>query len=190
MKRRLATMPVLAAAVVGLVACGVPTNGVATPAVKASRGGSAPTSEAPAGASASPLASIQPCKVLSQAVLDQLQVHFTKSGEDSARYCDYQKLVDENGNNGWTIGVDVRDDQSLDSVNTDGYTVTSDPIGSHQAKELTAMPDVRGSCITVLGVGPTARVDLTANATTDTQQACQVVHIMAEAVEPDLPGGN
>jgi hypothetical protein len=183
-------MPVLAVAVVGLVACGVPTKGIATPAVKASGGSGAPTSEAPASTSASPLASIQPCKLLSQAVLDQLQVRFTKSGEDSARYCDYQKLVDENGNNGWAIGVDIRDDQSLDSVNTGGYTVTSNPIGSHQAKELTAMPDIRGNCITVIGVGPTARVDLTANATTDTQQACQVVRIMAQAVEPELPGGN
>lgn len=199
MYRRLAAIPVLAAAIVGLVACGGPSVG-GTPSPggggsPAAGGGGASSSAGPSqttgSAGDSPLASVQPCSLLSSAEQTQLGVNQTGSGDDSgARHCDYHKNVDENGLNGYAIGVDLRDAQGVAGANTSGYTVTAVQFGSHQAKQLTGMTAIRGNCIIIIGINNTSRVDIPVNAGTNTHLACQVADAVAKAIEPELPAGS
>lgn len=192
MNRRSVAVPVLAAVLFGLVACSSGTVGTATPTQgggPATGSGGGSTSSSSSSGSGDSLASIQPCDLPSSSVLAQLQLTKIGSGTDSgARSCRWQKPVDINGINGYTASVDIRDSQGLSDVNTDGYTVTDDTVGSHQAKELQS--SALGDCIIAIGVTDSSRVDVTANAGTDASQACDVVSQLAKAVEPQLPAGH
>jgi predicted small secreted protein len=195
--RRLAVLPLLAAAVFGLAACNSTTTGTGTPA--ATNGGSAPSSS-DAGSSSSTsegsgspsgeggLASVQPCSLVSSSALSQYQL--TPSGTsnaDGARSCDYHRPVDINGQNGAAVGIDVRDSQGLKDIAATGYTVTDDNIGSHQGKQ--AQLNAGGGCFVAIGVGDSARVDVQVSATANTTQACQLANALAKVVEPRLPAG-
>ncbi|HEX5405091.1 MAG TPA: DUF3558 domain-containing protein [Pseudonocardiaceae bacterium] len=183
----------LAAVLFGLVACSSGTVGTATPTQGdgslATGGGGSSTSSSSSPGSGNSLASIQPCDLATPSVLSQLQLTKLGTSTDSgARSCRYQKPVDVNGVNGYTAGVDVRDSQGLKDVNTDGSTVTDDQIGSHQGKQLKS--SIPGDCLVAIGVSDSSRVDVSVNAGTDTNQACDVANQLAKAVEPQLPPGN
>jgi hypothetical protein len=190
--RRSVALPVLAAAIFGLAACSSGTVGTATPTQGGSPatdgGGPTPSSSDSSGSGAS-LAALQPCDLISASVLTQLQLAKSDSGSSGgARSCSWQKPVDENGVNGYTAGVDIRDSQGLNDLDTDGFTVTSDEVGSHQAKELQST--VPGDCAVSIGVTDSSRVDVSVNAGTDTSQACSVANQLAKVVEPQLPAGS
>jgi hypothetical protein len=121
-------------------------------------------------------------------VLAELQLTPSGSGTTGgARTCSWDRPVDQNGLNGYSTGVDIRDSQGISSANTDGYTVTPDSIGQHQGEQLRATSSA--DCIVIIGVTSSSRVDVTANANTDTNLACQVANQLAKAVEPQLPAG-
>jgi hypothetical protein len=187
--RRLAVVPVLAAALFGLVACNSNTPGTAT---GTPGGGPTTTAGAPTTSSQSSgpsLASLQPCDLLSASVLANLQLTKTDSGTaNGARTCGWQKGVDVNGLNGYSAGVDIRDSQGLKDVVTTGFTTTSKKIGSHQAEQLQSTNS--GDCIVAIGVTDSSRVDITVNAETDAAKACQVAGQLATVVETQLPSGS
>lgn len=193
MNRRLAVLPLFAAAVFGLAACNNSTTGTGTPEPTVggattstdTGGGSTPSSASGGG---SGLASVQPCDLLDPSVVSQNQLSKTGSGTDSgARTCTWQKSVDINGNGGFTVGVDIRDDQGLSQLQTSGYTVTDHTVGSHQGKQLQSAAS--GTCAVALGVTSSSRVDVHVNGTGDIAQMCQTADTLAQAVEPKLPAG-
>lgn len=188
MNRRLVVVPVLIAAAISLAACSSPTTG--TPTGSGGGGGGstqsdgAPPSTGSSGDAA--LNALNPCNLLSSAQQDQLQV--TSLGPDTSvggPSCDWQKSVDSNGLNGFTAGVTIYVGHGLDQLNTSGNTVTNDQIGGHQGKQL--LSSVQGNCTVSIGVGSSSRVDVTVNAGTDSNQACQVANQVAQAVVPELP---
>lgn len=191
--RRLAVVPVLAAAMFALIACNSSTSGSPNPTTgggQATTGGNVPTSSAggTSGSSGSTLTSLQPCQLVSSSVLTELQLTQSSSGTvGGARTCSWTKPVDQNGVNGYTAGVDVRDSQGLGDASTNGYTVSPDQVGSHQGKELQSTTP--GDCIVIIGVSQHSRVDVSVNAGTDTAKACQVANQLAKVVEPQLPAG-
>lgn len=185
----------LAAAVFGLVACTSGTPGTANPTSGGGQGttGGSPTTTAGSASGSgggAPTLSLQPCNLPSASLLSQLQV--TQSGgpsaEAGARTCTWQRPVDQNGVNGYVVGVDIRDSQGLADVNSNGYTVTQDNIGSHQAKQLKATG--AGSCGVAVAVSAKSRVDLVATAGTDADMACQLANQLAQDVAPKLPSGS
>jgi len=172
----------IAAALFGLAACNSSTPGTAT-------GGdtNSPTTGSGGGGGVS-TASLQPCDLLSSAEAGQLQL--TPGGpvnEGAARACTWQKAVDINGQNGYGVEIGIRDSQGLDSINTAGYTITNDNVGKHSGKQ--GALNAGGGCLVAIGVGSSARVDVTISAGTDTNQACQFANQVAALVEPRLPGG-
>lgn len=180
MNRRLAAVQLFAVALFGLAACNNSTSGTATPG-----GGSGPTG----GTGSVSTASLQPCDLISTSDATQLQLTETGAvNEGAARACKWSKPVDINGQNGFAVEVGIRDSQSLDSINSTGYTVTQDNIGSHQGKQ--ASLDIGGSCFVALGVGGSARVDVQVAGGTDTSSSCQFANEVAKVVEPHLPGGS
>jgi hypothetical protein len=193
---RFAVLSLLAMAMLGLAACNSTTTGQGTaePTVNTSQsqqggGGSAPTSSDTGGSGGSAsTTSLQPCDLLSSSV--QSQFGLSKSDSISipgARPCNWRKNVDENGLNGLSVEIDVRDQTGLKDAVTTGFTVTPDNVGSHQGEMLRL--NAGGSCVVTLGVGDSARVDVVIAAGTDTNRACDVANQLAKVVEPQLPSG-
>jgi hypothetical protein len=182
-----------AAALIGLAACGNGTLGTPTPTQGSGSGptgtgGSGATTSAggPTSSGGGALASLQPCQMLNASFVSQLQLQ--PQGPDSsssAPNCDWQRPVDSNGNNGYSVGLTLRTTQGLNDVDASGYTVTTNTVGGHPAKQLQST--VPGNCLVAIGVGSAQRVDVTVNAGTDTNQACQVAGQVAQQVAPELP---
>lgn len=198
MKRRLAVLPLIAAAVFGLAACNNSTSGTGTPAPDTGGGSGATSVDTGAGGGGSPsssssgtasgLADLQPCNLLSASTLSTYQLTKTGSENDSdVRTCGWQKSVDANGNGGYSVGVDIRGSQGLKDVVSSGYTVTDDAVGSHQGKQLQA--SIGGTCAVSIGVTDSSRVDVHVNGAGDTAQMCQLANNLAKVVEPQLPAG-
>jgi predicted small secreted protein len=189
--RRLAILPLVAMAALGLAACSSTTTGQGTPVTTPGQGGStgAPSSSGSSGGGSSPLASLQPCDLLSSSVLTQFGL--TRSSSitiPAARPCNWSKSVDINGENGYAVEIDIRDSQGIKDINSANDTVTEDNVGSHDGRELQATAG--GSCTVVIGVSDSSRVDVGVTAGTDTSQACSVANQLAKVVEPQLPAGS
>jgi hypothetical protein len=105
----------------------------------------------------------------------------------AARPCDWSKGVDINGDNGYAVEIDIREHQGLADINTVGSTIRADRVGRHPGRQLTARSG--GTCLVVIGVRRTARVDVGVTVTPDrpTSQACRLANGLASVVEPQLP---
>src|SRR6266568_3554795 len=165
---RLVVLAMVVTALFGLVACTNTTPGAAvTPPVETTTSANTPSSTT----SGSGLAAVQPCELLSSAEVSQNGLTSTgPTAGSGARSCGWDNNAYDNGL-GYTIGADIHDNQGIKDINTGGYSVSDDPIGHHQAKELrTTNGDL---CSVVLGVTDTSRVDVSANTgTADINQAC------------------
>jgi hypothetical protein len=165
----------------GLAACTNSTTGNGTPAPTANT--SQPGNSSPTGSPG--LASIQPCDLLTSDVVSQNQLGSPSPGNDSgARSCNWQNTT-ANNSDGYNVRVSIRDSQGIKDINSDGYTVTTDNIGSHPGRQLQAT--LSGSCDIVIGVTNSSRVDVIVNAGTDPVQGCQLANQFAKLVEPNLP---
>ncbi|HVV20119.1 MAG TPA: DUF3558 family protein, partial [Pseudonocardiaceae bacterium] len=156
-------VPVLAAALFGLVACSNSTPGTATTTggdQTTTAGAGDTTSSSSSGSDGSPLASVQPCDLVTSSALSQLGLSGGQtSTQAGARICQWQTPVDQNGNNGAVAGVEIRDHQGLSDVVPNGYTTTTKTLGSHQAEQLRSKSS--GDCIDAIGVSDHSRVDVT-----------------------------
>jgi hypothetical protein len=180
---RLATVVVLAAGLVGLAACSSPTPGTGTPV---------PSSQAPSSGGASTggngaaLAAVQPCDLLDSSV--QSQNGLTSSGPTSgsgARSCRWAKKVSLNAP-GFVIGLDIRDSQGISDFNTDGYAMTNESIGHHQAVQ--GKQTSGDLCLVTIAITSNSRVDVTANTSdSNIDQACTLANQYAKLIEPKLP---
>jgi hypothetical protein len=134
------------------------------------------------------LASIQPCDLLSSDVVSQNQLGTpTPDNSGDARGCKWQNTTANNGD-GYVVGVGIRDSQGIKDVNTDGYAVTPDNIGSHPGRQLQST--ISNACLIAIGVTNSSRVDVTAIATIDANQLCQLANQFAKLVEPNLPAAS
>jgi hypothetical protein len=189
--RRLVLLSLTAMAILGLAACNSTTTGTPQPTVDTTTQGTGGTGSdtTSGGSNGTSLAAIQPCDLLDAST----QSRFGLSKADSipvagARPCTWSKSVDANGENGYTVEIDIRDQQGLQDVNTSGFTVTQHNVGSHQGKQVQL--NAGGTCLVVLGVGDSSRVDVGVTAGTDTAKACQLAGQLATVVEPQLPSGS
>lgn len=104
----------------------------------------------------------------------------------SARSCSYQKKLASASDNPVVIGVNVRDDASVDQVRDTGRGVIDKSINGRPGKE---SPDgVNAGCTLGLAVG-SSRVDVAVTGVSSSDEACQAAESVANAVEPRLPKG-
>jgi Protein of unknown function (DUF3558) len=180
---RLVVLFVVTTALFGLVACSNTTPGAAvTPPAGTATSANTPSSTA----SGSGLAAVQPCELLSSAEVSQNGLTSTGPTTGSgARSCGWDNNSYDNGL-GYTLGADIRDNQGIKDISTAGYSISDDPIGHHQAKELrTTNGDL---CAVVLSVTATSRVDVSANTgAADINQSCVLANQYAKLIEPKLP---
>ncbi|HEX5118547.1 MAG TPA: DUF3558 family protein [Pseudonocardiaceae bacterium] len=183
MNGRLATVVVLAAGLFGLAACSSSTPGTGTPVQSSQPPSSSGTTTGNGGAA---LAALQPCDLLDSSVQSQNGVISSgpKSGS-GARSCRWTKKVSLNAP-GFVIGADIRDSQGISDFTSDGYAMTNESIGHHQAVQ--AKQTSGDVCVVIIGVTPTSRVDVTANTSdSDIDAACTLANQYAKLIEPKLP---
>jgi hypothetical protein len=136
---------------------------------------------------AAKLAAIDPCTLLTPAQIDQYGLRKKEVGElAGARQCGWSHPSDDHGKGGYAVGPAIRDHQGLRDINTDGYTMTDQPVGRHQGRQ--AQQDGDAGCLVSIGVTESARVDIAAAGEPGT--ACQVANQFATLMEPLLPGGS
>jgi hypothetical protein len=177
--QRLAVVALIAVAVLGLASCTNSTPGTGAAA------STQPTDSSSTGAGTG-LAAFQPCDLLSATDLSQNQLTKTDSGTGSgARSCYWKNTTADNGF-GYAVGVDIRDSQGLTDINTDGYTISDDPIGGHQGKQ--ALQTNGGGCFVAIGVSSSSRVDVSATGSGTASESCTLANKLAKLVEPGLPG--
>jgi hypothetical protein len=185
--RRLVVLPVLAvAAMLTLAGC---NNNPGTTGGSTGQPGSGGGNGSPSSSNnASGTASLKPCSLLTAADISQNQLGSGKSSNgNGARSCDWQNTT-ANNYAGYTLAVDVRDHQGLKDINSEGYNVTDDNIGSHQGKQLKQNPG--SGCGVVIGVTNSSRVDVVAtDSSGDAATSCNLANQFAKLVEPNLPSG-
>jgi hypothetical protein len=174
---------VVVTALFGLVACSNSTPGTA---VTPPAGTTTSTNTSSSTSSGSGLAAMQPCDLLTSTELSQNGLTSKGSSTGSgARSCRWQNTDYDNGL-GYAVGADIRDQQGIKDINTDGYSITDDPIGHHQAKE--AQQTNGDGCIVIIGVTTTSRVDVSANTgAADINQSCVLANQYAKLIELKLP---
>jgi hypothetical protein len=172
--------------VLGLVAaCSQATIGSGIPTTTGSgqpNSSGAGTTSSGAGSS---LKSIQPCSLLSAAVVSQYQLAQSDTIPGTGgRPCNWQNTTDASGI-GYVVDLTVRDSQGTKDFNSEGNTVTSENVGRHQG--LQAITNAGGGCDVTIGVTDSSRVDIEVVAGTDTNHACDLANQLAKLVEPQLP---
>jgi hypothetical protein len=165
------------AALLAVAACGGPVNGQAQPGTDTTANSnptSTPTSEGHAS-----LDDVDPCTLLTRDEAEQvagpLREEPTLDDIGSARGCEFKPQR-------MRVVVDIRTNAGIADVQAPGE-VADVNVGDRKAKQFIG---TTGSCVVVMGVTVSSRVDVTVTASTDADP-CAVAKPIAELVEPRLP---
>jgi hypothetical protein len=183
-----AVLPV-AAGVFLLAGCTSTQDGTASPANSES---AAPTSGGSSSADpgSATTSSLEPCTLLTASDVSTYNTFGDAKDEKlgSARVCRYQHKTATASEEGMFIGVAIRDDAPLDSVNDTGNGVKDLQVNGRAAKEASGNAPL--GCTVALGVGDKARVDVNVTGVNTIEKACQTAEDVAtKVVEPKLPKG-
>jgi Protein of unknown function (DUF3558) len=123
-------------------------------------------------------ASLNPCELLTESELRPFRVDQGSERETGrARSCEWSS----SGRFALTIGI-------FDQLGASDLVSETKPrdlrIGSHEARQGSG---ALATCVYVLGVSETSRVDVLSSANGDLKKGCQVAKRAAELVEPKLP---
>lgn len=137
--------------------------------------------------SAAPVSqSIEPCELLSVNDLvgygDFNEGEYEEVGE--ARTC-YWQLSSKGGVEGFIVSLNVRDSQSVDSVNDVGGGIDEYEVDGRAAARV-ANPRF-GDCTIALAVDSQSRVDVVINGLSSVDESCPIAEDVAGLVEPHLP---
>jgi hypothetical protein len=185
--RHLASLAMLVGLAGGLASCATPTSGQAVPENPAASTENGQPSTRPTSSpqvSGGPLADTDPCSLLDSAAKAKLGL--SGSGEPRkigvSRGCRWRL---RQGTDSYIFDVGILP-AGISNV-PDKVQITKLPdIGSHQAAQ-TQEGGGAGTCLIILGVSESSRVDNTVSASGDTQKACELVMELAKQVEPKLP---
>lgn len=130
---------------------------------------------------------MDPCELLTSA--DVTSFGQFKPAEKTelagARSCRYLKNLQSASDESLSLGVGIRDSQSIDTVNDAGGGTTAGNVNGRKAVEAPSPP---AGCTLALAVGSAARVDVVVTST-DATKACDIATQVADKVEPKLPKG-
>jgi hypothetical protein len=122
---------------------------------------------------------VDPCTLLTRDEAEQvagpLREEPARAGLGTARGCEFKPQR-------MRFVVDIRTNAGLADVRADGE-VTDSRIGRHEAKQFVG---ATGSCVVVMGVADSSRVDITVTVSTG-DDPCSVAKPVADLVEPRLP---
>lgn len=174
-----------------LAGCTSTQGGTASPAQSPSAGESgAPETSSSSSGGGGTESIADPCSLLEAGDVSSYGTFNApvKQTLGSARSCSFQKKIASASDDSLVIGVNVRDDASVDQVRESGRGVSDKDINGRRAKE--APDGVATGCTLGLAVGDSARVDVEVIGDNSSDEACQIAEAVAKAaVEPRLPKG-
>jgi hypothetical protein len=179
----------LAVGVVALAGCSSPESGNPSPSTTVPPSSSgvpsspvAPTSSSPGGTAAT--SAIDPCSLLGVSDLTQYGTFSgpTPSNAAAARSCIFQRQLASASDKELGVSINVRDLQTIDSVNDLGAGKKTGTVHGRQSVEVAG----EAACVMAMAVGGNSRVDVSITADTATE-ACTVAEKLSDVVEPKLP---
>lgn len=174
-------------ALVAVGACSDSQAGSAVPVQDNSSSRSAEQSSSPnPPPDAGGTSALDPCSLLSYSEVSRFGEFEPEPKADEglgARSCTYLP-VRTDASDSPTLGVDVRDAQSVDTVNDEGMGIRFGNVAGRKAAQVPA----RGGCIVALETGPGSRVDVGVTGI-DANEACDLASQLADVVEAKLPEG-
>lgn len=191
MRRPLLLTPVIAAAVVAIVAlvalgaCSETITGSPVGPVPGTNRATLPPpgtgATASSGTTDAPALDLEPCELLSAS--DQTRLQLSPSARGRTATPPTCMWVGLGGDTLFAVYVVVNDNIGLDDV---GSSTPVKPlrIGSHRAVQFAGWVS---TCFVALGVGESARVDVEGEVVGDVSKACDVARRAAPLVEPKLP---
>ena len=188
--KKLYARAVLPLAIIALAVTGCTSTQGGTPSPAATTSGAASSGTSSAGPGGAATTSLDPCSLL---LVSDLTSYGTfvgpnKREEFGARSCGYVKQTQHASDAQLGVDVNIRDSQSVDTVNDLGGGITKGKVNGRASVLAAGSPDL-GSCVLALAVGSTSRVDIFITSAADTKQACDVATKVADNVEPRLPKG-
>src|SRR5690242_13561900 len=167
-----------------LAGCTTTQGGTASPAPSSSVGESSAPESSSASGGGGTQSITDPCSLLEPGDLTGYG-EFDPPEKDTlggARVCSYQKKIASASDKSMVVGVNVRDDASVDQVRDTGRGVTDKAVNGRKAK---VSPDgAAPGCTVGLAVGDSSRVDVAVTAVESSDEACQVAEAVAtSAVE-------
>ena len=179
----------LAVIVLAVTGCTSTQGGTPSPAVTTSSG-AASSNTSSAGPGGAATTSLDPCSLLLVSDLTSYGAFVgpNKREEFGARSCGYIKQTQNASDATLGVDVNVRDSQTVDTVNDLGGGITKGKVNGRASAMAAGSPDL-GSCVLAMAVGTGSRVDVFITSATDTKQACDVAAKVADNVEPRLPKG-
>jgi hypothetical protein len=129
--------------------------------------------------------SIDPCELLSEEDLAEVGKFDTKYREGGgARSC-YWRHSFENGGDGFTFVVSVRDAQSIETVVDGGGGVHRDEV-NQRPSAWTVDPQF-DDCTFAMKIDEMSRVDVSVAGDSESNDSCEVAKVIAGMIEPNLP---
>lgn len=170
-----------------LSGCSSEDPGIAEPASSVSKIPTVSSSAVPDENSAAPASRVlEPCELLSAS--DLAEYGEFSDGEykelAGARSCSWQ-LSNRGGVDGFVVALNVRDSQSVDTMNDVGGGVDEYDING-RAVARAANPRFY-DCTIGVEVDARSRVDVTVNGLSSTDETCSIAEDVARLVEPRLP---
>ncbi len=182
MTHRTLALPLLVAAIVGLSACSSQRPGSPTAAASSTTG--SPSSRA----GADPLASVDPCSLITSAELASNGLQPGKIvNAPGARACSWNRPDDGATIDGYLIQIAIYDTAGLDQLNTSVGTASDYSVGKYQGKLLRYKAGL--TCTVALGITSTSRIDIDVITSTSVDQSCTLVERVAPAVVSHFPAG-
>lgn len=183
--KKLFALPLAAAAALVLTACSSEEPGSASPAPSVPPVQTGGSSSAPATGGGD-TTSIDPCSLISAADLSSYGTFKppVTTNVGGARLCQFDREAAA-ASDSLSVGVGIRDTQSVDSVNDGGNGKTTGTVNGRKA---VLAPKPATACLMALEVGATSRVDVI-TVSTDSEKACGIAEKVADIVEPKLPKG-
>lgn len=173
-------MAAVALMLTSVAGCASEEQGVAEPA-NSSNGTSSEINKTTPTRASTISSSIDPCELISANDLAEVGKFESEHKEGGgARSCYWQNSF-EDGGDGFTFAVSVRDSQGIETVNDNGGGIQSTEVNQRPAVS-TEDPKF-GDCTFAMKIDDSSRVDITV---TD-EGACEIAEVIAGMVEPRLP---
>lgn len=196
MKRPLLAIPVVCATAFLAVACSGSTQPSSAPAPTTVPSmtitiGTTTTSSAPV---AGPLATVNPCSLLTPAQLPQhkLGQGVNHTPADGVRTCDWERLDTSSGqvdDSAYNLNAAIYDDTSLQNINETGNTTTAyQSFGQHQARLAKSTDPASNTCEVQISASDTTALTISVDPLLGSiDYACTVVEQAAPILVANLP---
>lgn len=178
-------LPLIAVAAIGLSACSSqsPGNAVADSSTPA------PTTSGSQSAGTDPLASVDPCSLITQSDESSSQL---QPGESipaaGGRGCRWNRPDDGAQLDGYAVQIVIYNSTGVGQLNTAGGTVLDYSVDKYHGKLFQDTPT--SYCIVSLPTTSTSRIDMSVNSAQGMDKSCSLVKEVAPVVVSHFPAGS